>query len=82
MTAHVIKVTYPHQPLMDELIRQAVREHVVKPIVQIISTAIPARADEGDWGCCAACAWAGSEACDECEEADLFEPAEDMAVAA
>lgn len=67
---------------MDELIRQAVREHVVKPIVQIIASAVPARADEGDWGCCAACAWAGSEACDECDEADLFEPAEDMAVAA
>ena len=34
---------------------------------------IPIKAEEGDYGCCPDCAWRGTDACDECEDADHYE---------
>lgn len=41
----------------------------------------PAAAEEGDFPECDECAWAGSDACEECEDADLFEPQDQLAAA-
>lgn len=31
------------------------------------------------FGCCQSCAYLDTDACDACEDADLFEPAEELA---